>query len=76
MDREFIAHYLEPDKRGQSVQDHLEEAADLASSFASKIGMPSLGRLEGLLHDLGKYSKEFQVYIRSAEGTLDPDAVC
>lgn len=74
MDLEYIAHYLEPDKKGQSVQKHLEETANTASLFACKIGLPSLGKLEGLLHDLGKYSKDFQLYIRSDEGKIDPDA--
>ena len=74
MDAEFIAHYLGPDKRGQSIQKHLGEVADLASLFASKINLTSLGGLEGLLHDMGKYCTDFQVYIRSAEGKLDPDA--
>jgi CRISPR-associated endonuclease/helicase Cas3 len=31
------------------------------------------GELIGLVHDLGKYSDEFQVYIRSATGLLNPD---
>lgn len=74
MDTEYIAHYLEPDKTAQSVRDHLQEAAELASLFAGKVGLESLGKLAGILHDFGKYSKDFQVYIRSAAGKLDPDA--
>jgi len=31
------------------------------------------GELIGLLHDLGKYSEEFQVYLQSATGLLNPD---
>ncbi len=69
----YIAHYLGSDMRGQSMQSHLKEVANLAKAFSCKIGLPSLGELEGLLHDIGKYSKHFQDYIRSAKGQLDPD---
>lgn len=74
MEAEFIARYLGPDGEAQSLEAHLEEVANLANIFASKIGLPSFGRLAGLLHDFGKYSKDFQVYIRAAEGQLEPKA--
>jgi CRISPR-associated endonuclease/helicase Cas3 len=32
-----------------------------------------MGELIGLLHDIGKYSSEFQTYIRSAAGNINPD---
>jgi CRISPR-associated endonuclease/helicase Cas3 len=35
--------------------------------------MDLAGELIGLLHDLGKYSQEFQAYIQSATGLLNPD---
>ena len=73
MEANFVAHYFEPDKKEQSVRKHLEDTASFASMFTAKIGLPSLGRLEGLLHDFGKYSQDFQTYIKSAEGKLDPD---
>ena len=38
------------------------------------IFLDEVGELIGLLHDLGKYSKEFQDYINSALGNIDPDA--
>lgn len=70
---EFIAHYLEPDKKPQSVQKHLQEASDAACVFAGKIGLSSMGELAGLVHDFGKYSKAFQNRIATAEGKLNPD---
>ncbi len=73
MNTEFIAHYLEPNKEPQSVQKHLEEAADAARVFAGKVGLSSIGELSGLLHDFGKYSKAFQDRIATAEGKLNPD---
>lgn len=73
MGKEFIAHYIEADKREQTVREHLEEVAHLTGFFANKVGLPVSGQIAGLLHDLGKYSQDFQMYIRSAEGKLDPD---
>jgi CRISPR-associated endonuclease/helicase Cas3 len=39
----------------------------------AKINFPDAGELLGLLHDFGKFSQEFQVYIQSATGMLNPD---
>ena len=74
MDTEYVAHYIGSDKVGQSVEKHLLEVAELARCFSGKIGLPSLGETEGLLHDLGKYANAFQTYIKSAAGELEPDA--
>jgi CRISPR-associated endonuclease/helicase Cas3 len=71
---DYVAHYTGPSKIPQTVQEHVQETAELAGSFASKIGISEAGKLAGLLHDLGKYSLHFQRYIRSAEGVADPDA--
>lgn len=68
----FIAHPRE-DGDDQSVEAHLLGVAEKTRSRASKIGLGSQGELIGLLHDLGKYSKEFQDYIRSAAGRINPD---
>lgn len=40
--------------------DHLEGTATLASEFAASFGAEKLGRVTGLLHDIGKYSPDFQ----------------
>ncbi len=57
----------------QLLKDHLIGAAAKARLFASKIGLENCGELLGLLHDIGKYSQDFQNYINSISGTLDPD---
>jgi len=70
---QFIAHRRKSDGEIQSVVDHLLEVAELSRRFAQKLGVPDLGELLGLLHDFGKYSQEFQGYIKSGTGLLNPD---
>ncbi|WP_207389205.1 CRISPR-associated helicase Cas3' [Marinobacter halodurans] len=55
------------------MYEHLQEVGDLAEEFARKIGLEGAGRLIGLLHDFGKYSSQFQNYIKSATGDYDRD---
>lgn len=69
----FIAHKRQADGADQSVYEHLQEVGDLAEKFAHKVGLRSAGRLIGLLHDFGKYSSQFQHYIKSATGDYDRD---
>lgn len=68
----YIAHRRK-DGQEQPLAVHLTEAGDIASNLSSKIGLPEAGRLIGLLHDFGKYSKSFQDYINSATGVINPD---
>lgn len=44
----------------QRLQWHLQQVAELAQQRASVFGAGDWAHLIGLLHDLGKYSKEFQ----------------
>ena len=55
---EYLAH-IDGD-REQSVKDHLQGTADLAKEFAAKFGKADWGYCCGMLHDIGKYSQEFQ----------------
>ncbi len=71
----YIAHKREGDGDVQSLECHLLGVAKLAKGFAAKIGLESQGELIGLLHDLGKYSNEFQVYLRSAVGLINQDGL-
>jgi CRISPR-associated endonuclease/helicase Cas3 len=70
----FIAHVRERDRAIQTVAEHLTGVAALSGRFAAKIGCAHAGELIGLLHDLGKYSADFQVYLGSATGQIDPDS--
>lgn len=55
------------------MSSHLLEVADLSGSLAQKVGMLHAGEIVGLLHDFGKYSSEFQQYLKSALGILEQD---
>lgn len=56
-------------REGQSLLSHLEEVALLAQRFAATVGLGHIAYVCGILHDLGKYSKAFQCYLRhSLEG--------
>jgi len=69
---EYIAHRRK-DGKEQSLICHLTEAGDKAAELASKIGVSGAGELIGLLHDFGKFSAEFQAYIGSATGKINPE---
>ena len=71
-DEQFIAHRRKNGEE-QSLINHLVEVGDISSSLASKIGVADAGALIGLLHDMGKFSRDFQVYIGSATGKINPD---
>lgn len=68
-----IAHVREKDKERQTLEKHLLGVAKLSEQAATKAGMSEAGELIGLLHDLGKYSQQFQQYIGSATGCINPD---
>lgn len=74
MKKRFIAHLREKDKQEQSLCRHLGHVSVLCGQFAEKIGLKKAGRVIGLLHDVGKASAEFDRYIRSGNGLIDPDA--
>ena len=69
----FAAHYRAKDDTWQSVPAHLLGVAALAQLFAEKLKLGKLGELLGMLHDMGKYSQDFQAYIKSATGSLNQD---
>lgn len=70
----FVAHVREADQTAQqSLEEHLRGVGLLSEHFAEKFGLSKHGQLIGMLHDLGKYSVEFQRYILSATGLLNQD---
>jgi CRISPR-associated endonuclease/helicase Cas3 len=63
------AHSPKETGQPEPLLEHLELVAQLAESFAGRFNAGSWGRAAGLWHDLGKFSREFQAYIR---GQLTP----
>lgn len=60
---EYYAHIDE--ERKQTVKEHLQGTAELAKNFATEFGNGDWGYCCGMLHDIGKYSKEFQNKIQN-----------
>ncbi len=58
----FFAHRREGEDREnwQPLIDHLRNTAEMAREFGKDAGVSELAYTAGLLHDLGKYSDEFQ----------------
>lgn len=69
----FIAHSSENSEKieHQPLKEHSENVAALAASHAAHFGGQELARVSGLLHDLGKYSADFQARIRGANKRVD-----
>lgn len=68
----FYARYV--DERGgftQSLALHLLVTGRLCSRILEPFGLSSVGTLLGLLHDAGKYTRRFQVYLAGACGAAD-----
>lgn len=49
-----------PKSEWQPLIEHLTNTANLAEKFGADAGVSELARTAALLHDIGKYSKEFQ----------------
>lgn len=62
----YIAHI---DETGniQTVKEHCEQVAALASQFADSFGAEEDAYFAGLLHDIGKFSKDFQTHILNSD---------
>lgn len=68
----FIAHVRKNGEQ-QALAEHLLGVGSYARSNAAKMKLAEHGELLGILHDLGKYSTEFQNYLKSAVGLLNQD---
>src|ERR1700686_4955183 len=68
----FLAH-LQPDGRYHLLRDHLLSVSEAAERMSGKIGIGAAGTVIGLMHDLGKYSGDFQCYLRGIKPDQDTE---
>jgi CRISPR-associated endonuclease/helicase Cas3 len=69
----FFAHSAQglPASSWQGLSEHLEAVGDLAAGFAQAFGGEQLAACAGLLHDLGKYTSEFQARLKGSPEKVD-----
>lgn len=70
---EYYAHSTQRTDRSdwQSLPDHLHGVAELAAKYASAFGAERFAEIGGLLHDLGKYTREFQLRLQGQFPRMD-----
>ena len=56
----YVAHKSGDGKRFQSVEEHNQNVANKAAEFAADFGQAEEAHQIGLVHDIGKTSREFQ----------------
>lgn len=65
---DYYAHIAE-DGRRQTVAEHCRKAASYAAECLSGVGLSNTAYLAGLMHDTGKLTQEYQIYLeRAARG--------
>ena len=69
----YYAHSTDnPDKKDwQSLEEHLKNVANRASDFARDFNAGEYAYAGGLLHDIGKYSSDFQRRLEGAHIRVD-----
>lgn len=70
---QYIAHSENKEGEEQSMRQHCEGVAELMRTFALTNDFAEIYSYCGLMHDIGKYTKEFQNYIRLS-GEKEPHA--
>lgn len=66
----LLAH-IDPNGRcTQTLAAHSKNVAELCGKFCEKIGLKSLGKLVGLLHDSGKATSAFQTYLKTGDDSM------
>lgn len=70
---EFYAHSFKEASKDewQSLREHLIETAEQAAKFSKSFNAEKLGYAIGLLHDLGKYSIDFQKRLEGSNKKVD-----
>lgn len=58
------SHSARDESEWHSLRQHLIDTGERAAGFLEPVGCDDMARVAGLLHDLGKYSREFQSRLR------------
>ena len=66
--QKFYAHSKPgiPEEEWQELREHLQNTACRAKEFASIFGAGDWGETAGVMHDIGKYSQEFQAILKQS----------
>lgn len=68
----YYAHSSGTDKSTwQSLKEHLQAVSDAGAGYAAAFGASQFAQAAGMLHDLGKYSQEFQKRLEGAPIRVD-----
>lgn len=62
----MIAHIHPITGDKQTIKEHCHGTAKFAENFGEKIQLRNLAYISGILHDMGKYTKTFEVYLETA----------
>ncbi|MFB6355078.1 MAG: CRISPR-associated endonuclease Cas3'' [bacterium] len=68
---QYWAHSINENENPHLLHDHLEHTSRLTQIFGRKFQAEEIGRVIGLLHDLGKFNDEFQSYLRNKGDSVD-----
>lgn len=61
----YAAHIKECDGTVQTVAEHCKNVENLSEKFCKKLSVKSILKLAAILHDLGKMTEDFNLYIRN-----------
>ena len=62
----FAAHISTDKKRKQSVWQHCKNTSEICADNCDSFEAYNIGKLVGLLHDMGKFCRDFDNYIRGS----------
>ncbi|MCR4939409.1 MAG: CRISPR-associated helicase Cas3' [Treponemataceae bacterium] len=63
---EILARWRNTEPNYQKLSDHLQETGVFCYAFGKDIGFPEIAEISGLLHDVGKSTKTWQLYLISS----------